>query len=265
MIAPVVDLAWLQAHPDVVVADVRHYLDGRSGAEAYAHGHLPGAVFVAMDDVLADPPTPERGRHPLPDPQRFAGGLAAVGIGEDSTVVAYDDAGGAMAGRLVWLLRVLGHDAALLDGGLGAYPGELTTVVPQPRPATFAVRDWPDEAFATIDEAADGGVVIDARAAERFRGEIEPIDPKAGHIPGARNFPLDGNLAADGRFLSVPELRARFAGIDDAARVISYCGSGITACHNLIALEYAGLGRARLYPGSWSQYSGTDREVGTGR
>ena len=127
MIPPVVDIDWLKSHPDAVLADVRHYLDGRSGAEAYAAGHLPGAVFVAMDDVLADPPTADRGRHPLPDPQRFADGLGAVGIGDDTTVVAYDDAGGAMAARLVWLLRKLGREAALLDGGLQAYGDDLST------------------------------------------------------------------------------------------------------------------------------------------
>ncbi|MBB1483509.1 sulfurtransferase [Tessaracoccus sp. MC1865] len=264
MIPPVVDVAWLQAHPHVVLADVRHYLDGRSGALAYEHGHLPGAVHVPMDEVLADPPTAELGRHPLPTPQRFADGLAAVGIGDDSIVVAYDDAGGSMAGRLVWLLRMLGRDAALLDGGMAAYDGELTTVVPDPAHATFTVRPWPDEALATIEEAARGSIVIDARGAERFRGETEPIDAKAGHIPGARSFPLTDNLTEDGHFLSPEELRERFRGIDDAAKTISYCGSGITACHNLIAMEYAGLGRGRLYPGSWSQYSGTERPVAVG-
>ncbi|MDO5676911.1 MAG: sulfurtransferase [Propionibacteriaceae bacterium] len=261
MIPPVVDLAWLQAHPDAVVADVRHYLDGRAGADAYAAGHIPGAVFVAMDEVLADPASPERGRHPLPDPQRFADGLAAVGIGDDTTVVAYDDAGGAMAARLVWLLRMLGHDAALLDGGLAAFDGDLSAETPELAPATFTARPWPEEALATIDEAASGPYVIDARAGERYRGEMEPIDPKAGHIPGARNYPLGGNLDENGRFRTPAQLRERFDGIDDASQVISYCGSGITACHNLIAMEYAGLGRGRLYPGSWSQYSATERPV----
>ncbi|WP_040284506.1 sulfurtransferase [Tessaracoccus massiliensis] len=264
MIPPVVDIDWLKSHPDAVLADVRHYLDGRSGAEAYAAGHLPGAVFVAIDDVLADPPTADRGRHPLPDPQRFADGLGAVGIGDDTTVVAYDDAGGAMAARLVWLLRMLGRDAALLDGGLQAYDDDLSTEAPVATRATFTVQPWPTEALATIDEAAAGETVLDARAGERFRGESEPLDARAGHIPGARNFPLAGNLDATGRFLSPAQLRERFSGIDDAREVISYCGSGITACHNLIAMERAGLGQGRLYPGSWSQYSGTDRPISTG-
>ena len=264
MIPPVVDSAWLAAHPDAVVADVRHYLDGRSGADAYAAGHLPGAVFVPMDDVLAGPPSAARGRHPLPDPSTFAEGLAHLGIGDTDTVVAYDDAGGAMAGRLVWLLRILGREAALLDGALQAWEGQLTTEVPRRPRAEFAVRSWPDEALADIEDASEGAFVIDARGAERFRGESEPIDPKAGHIPGARSYPMTGNLDAEGRFLSPAALRARFAAVDDAADVISYCGSGITACHNLIAMEYAGLGRGRLYSGSWSQYSHTSRPVATG-
>ncbi|HMS36999.1 MAG TPA: sulfurtransferase [Arachnia sp.] len=267
MIPPVVDRAWLARHPEAVVVDARYYLDGRSAADAYAAGHLPGAVRVDMDAVLADPPSAEEGRHPLPAPERFAAGLSAVGVGDGATVVAYDDAGGAMAGRLVWLLRMLGENAALLDGGLQAWNGEVSTDAPEPAPAHFRPRPWPTEALATIDEASTGECVIDARAGERYRGETEPIDPRAGHIPGARNFPLTGNLGPDGRFLAPGPLRERFAGIDDAAAVISYCGSGITACHNLIALEHAGLGRGRLYPGSWSQYSNTDRPaaVGDGR
>ena len=264
MIPPVVDAAWLAAHPNAVIADVRHYLDGRSGADAYASGHLPGAVFVDMDSILAAPATPADGRHPLPDPEVFARGLADLGIGDDSTVVAYDDAGGAMAGRLVWLLRMTGRAAALLDGGLSAYEGGLSTESPEPEKARFTPAPWPERALATIDEAATGDKVIDARAGERYRGETEPMDPKAGHIPGAANYPLTGNLTEDGRFKTPEELRERFGDLGDAERVISYCGSGITACHNLIAMEYAGLGRGRLYPGSWSQYSNTDRPVATG-
>ncbi|MFT3887031.1 MAG: sulfurtransferase [Arachnia sp.] len=264
MIPPVVDRSWLAEHPEAIVADARYYLDGRSAADAYAAGHLPGAVRVDMGDVLADPPSPARGRHPLPDPERFASGLAALGIGDGATVVAYDDAGGTMAARLVWLLRLLGENAALLDGGLAAWDGPLSLETPDRGAARFTPRPWPEAALATIDEAATGPCVIDGRAGERYRGEVEPIDPRGGHIPGARSFPVGGNLGPDSRFLSPEELRARFAGIDDAAEVISYCGSGVTACHNLIALEYAGLGRGRLYPGSWSQYSHTHRPAATG-
>lgn len=264
MIPPVVDQAWLEAHPEAIIADVRSYLDGRSGADAYRAGHIPGAVFVSLDVVLADPPSPEHGRHPLPDPARFAAGLAANGIGDGSVVVAYDDAGGAMAGRLVWLLRILGHDAALLDGGITAWEGALTAELPTPDVATFTPAPWPEDLLATIDDAVAGPVVIDARAGERFRGETEPIDPKAGHIPGAKNYPFAGNLDASGRFLAPELLRERFAGLGAAEDVIAYCGSGVSACHNLIALELAGLGRGRLYPGSWSQYSATERLVATG-
>ena len=264
MIPPVVDLSWLRHHPDAALADVRHYLDGRSGADAYATGHLPGAVFVPMDEVLADHPSAVSGRHPLPDPQRFADGLAELGIGDDTVVVAYDDAGGAMAARLVWLLRMIGHPAALLDGGLQAYDGELTTDSPELGRATFTPVGWPTEKLATLDEAATGSFVIDARAPERFRGDSEPIDPRAGHIPGARNFPLSGNLDASGRFLTPLALRERFADVADAGEVISYCGSGVTACHNLIAMEHAGLGTGRRFPGSWSQYSATSRPAATG-
>lgn len=264
MIPPVVDVAWLADHPHAVVADVRHYLDGRSAADAYAAGHVPGAVFVPMDEVLADAPSPERGRHPLPDPQVFADGLADLGIDDDSLVVAYDDQGGAMAARLVWLLRMIGRDAALLDGGLASWSGELSTETPAPERARFTPVRWPEEALATIDDAAAGEWVIDARAGERYRGETEPMDPRAGHIPGAKNFPLTGNLNPDGTFRSPSELRARFADLGPADDVISYCGSGITACHNLIALEHAGLGRGRLFPGSWSQYSHTGRPAATG-
>lgn len=264
MIPPVVDLAWLEAHPDAVVADVRNYLDGRSPAEEYAKGHIPGAVRIDMDTVLAAPASREEGRHPLPAPEVFAEGLSAAGIGDGSVVVAYDDLGGAMAARLVWLLRMLGNDAALLDGGLAAWTGELSTEEPQSERATFTPKPWPANALATIDEAATGEFVIDARAAERYRGETEPIDSRAGHIPGAHNYPLTGNLAASGTFLSPEQLRERFAAVDSAENVISYCGSGVTACHNLIALEYAGLGRGRLYPGSWSQWSATDRPAAAG-
>jgi thiosulfate/3-mercaptopyruvate sulfurtransferase len=247
-----------------VLADVRHYLDGRSGRAAYDGGHLPGAVFVDMDTVLASPPSAAEGRHPLPDPETFARELAALGIGDDDTVVAYDDAGGVMAARLVWMLRALGHDAALLDGGLLAYDGPLETATPPRPPARFTPRPWPAERLASIDDAAEpANVVIDARQRERFRGEEEPLDPRAGHIPGARSVPARENVDEQGRFLPVEELRAKL-GVAPGAPVVSYCGSGVTACHNLLAIEHAGLGEGRLYPGSWSQWSHTPRPAATG-
>ncbi|MEU8237989.1 sulfurtransferase [Actinoplanes missouriensis] len=268
MIDPVVDVEWLRDHRDgVVLADVRWYLDGRSGRDAYAKGHLPGAVFIDLDTALARHGSPAEGRHPLPDPGTFAAAMAAAGIGDDVPVIGYDDAGGVIAARLVWMLRSIGHDAALLDGGLAAWTGDLSTEVPQPAPASFTARDWPAGRLATIDEAAAGDrVVLDARDLSRYRGDAEPVDPRPGHIPGARSVPTRENLSADGRFRPVSELRDRFAeqGVSDAADVISYCGSGVTACHNLIAMEHAGLGAGRLFPGSWSQYAHTTRPAATG-
>jgi len=266
MIPVVVDLAWLEEHPEALVADVRWYLDGRRGADAYANGHIPGAVFVDVDAVLAGPPSPGGGRHPLPEPEALAEGLSECGIGDGSVVVAYDDAGGANAARLVWLLRMLEVDAAVLDGGLAVWEGPLEVGAVVPTRAHFTPREWDPVLLATIEDAATNPLVIDARAAERYRGELEPVDPRAGHVPGAVNLPFTGNLGPDQRFLPPDELRARFTavGVHDAADVVCYCGSGVTACHTLVALEHAGLGRGRLYPGSWSQYAGTGRPVATG-
>lgn len=269
MIPPVVDHAWWQAHRDcVVLADVRWYLDGRSGRAAYDAGHLPGAVFVDLDRWLAAHGSPAEGRHPLPSSEVFAEGMASVGAGDDDTVVAYDDGGGVTAARLVWMLRVTGHEAALLDGGLAAYDGPLEFSAPDRPRTSFTSRPWPAEHLADVDDALDPvTVVLDARAAERFRGEVEPVDPRAGHIPGARSLPARGHLDDDGRFLPVEVLRERFAaaGVTDGSSVVSYCGSGVTACHNLLALELAGFGPGRLYPGSWSQYSSDPaRPVATG-
>lgn len=265
MIPPVVPATFLSDHPDAVVADVRWYLDGRSGRDAHARGHLPGAVFVDLDTALASPASPEAGRHPLPEPHVFADAMGAAGIGDEAVVVAYDDAGGASAGRLVWLLRMLGVNAAVLDGGITAWEGPVETGPVAVASATFSARTWPPDALATIMDAATAPIVVDARAPERYRGEVEPIDPRAGHIPGAINIPFAGNLV-DGRFRSPEELCERFAehGITDATEVVVYCGSGVTACHDLIALEYAGLGRAQLYPGSWSQWSAAELPVAIG-
>jgi thiosulfate/3-mercaptopyruvate sulfurtransferase len=295
-----VDIDWVEEHRDeVVLADCRWYLDGRSGHAAYEAGHVPGAVFVDLDTALtrhADPAAV--GRHPMAEPGTFAAAMGALGIGDDDTVVAYDDAGGVIAARLVWMLRVTGREAALLDGGLGAWRGELATG-PGPRrtefgdtdrdPAGFTARPWPAERLATIDEvaaisqAASGdstgdraaddpdrpaagslAILIDARQRERFEGEPDGVDPEAGHIPGALSVPCRESLGADGRLLPPAELRARLD-FGAGAEVISYCGSGVTACHNLLAMEQAGLRRGRLFPGSWSQWSrDPDRPVQTG-
>ena len=251
-----------------MVADVRWYLDGRSGRAAYDGGHLPGAVFVDLEQCLTAKGGPEVGRHPLSEPGMFAAAMAALGIGDADTVLAYDDAGGVIAARLVWMLRVTGHEAALLDGGIDAYAGPLERTTPPRPPAAFSARPWPTEQLADLEDAANPDhTVLDARDADRYRGENEPVDPRAGHIPGARNLSCRGNLTADGRFLPVEQLRERFraTGVTDGTPVVSYCGSGVTACHKLLALELVGLSRGRLYPGSWSQYSHAEgREVATG-
>ena len=276
---PLVDAAWLATHlddPDVVVADVRWYLDGRSGRDAYEAGHLPGAVFVDLETVLAADPSTGAGRHPLPDPGVFAGSLGRLGVGEDATVVAYDDAGGAVAARLWWMLRAVGQDAAVLDGGIAAWTGpmesgpgaERGTVARTPVP-------WPSDRIVSADDVAavsegrvDGVRLLDARRPERYKGEVEPIDAAAGHIPGAVNAPVADNLDPDtGRFRPAEELRVRFAGLlgDPPQDAIAYCGSGITACHTLLALEVAGLAEGQLFPGSWSEWSArADRPVETG-
>lgn len=272
---PIISPDWLHAHLDeVVVADVRWYLDGRSGHEAYGAAHLPGAVWIDLDRVLAGPPSRDGGRHPLPTPERFADGLGRAGIGDGAMVVAYDDYAGMAAGRLVWLLRALGEQAALLDGGLEAWHGPMEAGVVELPEATFTARPWPSDAFASADDVAaavaGGSLLLDARAAERYRGDMEPLDARAGHVPGALNAPFVENLDPDTkRFLPADQLRQRFArlGVTEDREVVVYCGSGVSACHNLLALEAAGFdpARARLYPGSWSQWAGDpSRPVATG-
>jgi thiosulfate/3-mercaptopyruvate sulfurtransferase len=266
---PFVDEAWLQTHPEAVLADVRYYLDGRSGRDAHAAGHLPGAVFVDMDTVLAAHGTPAEGRHPLPTPEAFAAGLAACGIGSDDVVVGYDD-GTATAARLVWLLRVTGHEAALLDGGTAAVDSGLEVGEVRRPAADFAPVPWPEQALAGIDEVAGtdetGGVLLDARDGARYRGEHEPVDPVAGHVPGARSLPWRETVDERGRLLPRDVLRGRLqeAGVGPGTPVVSSCGSGVTACHTLLVLEHVGLPPGRLYAGSWSQWSASGRPVATG-
>ncbi|CAM3811433.1 sulfurtransferase [Nocardiopsis rhodophaea] len=260
----VVTASWLARNIDAVrVADVRFYLDGRSGRDAYLGGHLPGAVFADVDTDLAAPPTTGGGRHPLPTPGDFAAALGRLGIGDDTPVVAYDDAGGSMAARLVWMLRVLGGSAALLDGGIQAWTGALETgaVTPEPRPRT--PRPWPadrvvDTATVRSATADPSQLLLDARVHGRYTGaEPAPVDARAGHIPGARSAAWPDNLAEDGHFAAPERLRERFAalGADTATTVTAYCGSGVTACHDLLALEHAGFTGARLYPGAWSAWA----------
>ena len=263
---PIVDTTSLASGADgPIFCDVRWYLDGRSGRSAYDAGHLPGAVFVDLEEHLTAKPGPEVGRHPLPDPDDLALSLGSLGIGPDDPVVAYDDTGGMSAGRLVWMLRILGQPAALLDGGIEGWDGPLEVQPSVRAPVEVPVRPWPDGAFVDIETAAVAEVLLDARAPERYRGDVEPVDPRAGHVPGAVNAPFAANLA-DGRFLAPEALanRYRALGVVDAAEVVAYCGSGVSACHDLLAMEHAGLGRGRLFVGSWSQWSASDRPIATG-
>lgn len=270
---PLVSAEWLAAHlGEVVVADVRWYLDGRSGRDAYVQGHIPGAVFVDVDRDLSAPPEPSRGRHPLPGPEEFAHAMSALGIGDADHVVAYDDSGGSIAARLWWMLDATGHRAAILDGGLQAWVGMVEGGEVSRDPATFTPRPWPAELLASADDidrlrGDHEALVVDARAPERYSGALETIDPRAGHIPGARNAPWAGNLdPGSGRFRGAEALRGRFAalGSERADEVAVYCGSGVTACHDVLALRLAGI-RARLYVGSWSQWSADkERPAATG-
>ncbi|HEX3335945.1 MAG TPA: sulfurtransferase [Jatrophihabitans sp.] len=260
---PLVGGEWLfDKLDDVRVVDVRWYLDGRSGSDAYESGHIPGAVWLDVDTDLSEPAAAPDGRHPLATPERFAGALARVGIAEGTPVVAYDDAGGSIAARLWWMLHVLGEPAAVLDGGLAAWPGILTTEVPGPRPVQRLPRAWPEHRFVTADQVESAttsgdAAVFDARTSERFARGDAAIDPRPGHVPGAISAPWAANLDADGRFRDVDALRARFAAA--AGRTaITYCGSGVTACHDLLAMELAGLRATALYTGSWSQWGADD-------
>jgi thiosulfate/3-mercaptopyruvate sulfurtransferase len=266
---PLVDVDTLARHigdADWVVVDCRFTLaDPSAGRGAYDRGHIVGARYAHLDDDLARQPQPHEGRHPLPDPRRFAATLGRWGIDHDTTVVAYDDASGAIAARLWWLLRWLGQRrCAVLDGGFAAWaaagqPAEQTPPTFEPR--HYELRPPNDAGVVATHEIAvrqaAGDLLVDARAAPRYRGEEEPIDPKAGHVPGARNRPFSANVTAAGAFRPPAELRAELApltGGDDASRVIAMCGSGVTACHLLLALEVAGLGGGRLYAGSWSEW-----------
>ncbi|HZB49317.1 MAG TPA: sulfurtransferase [Mycobacteriales bacterium] len=254
-----------------VVLDVRWRLLGPPPAELYAAGHLPGAVAVDLDADLAAPPG-AGGRHPLPDPADLQAALRRCGVRADSAVVAYDDGDGSSAARAWWLLRWAGHrDVRVLDGGFAAWTAAglpTTTEVPAPAPGDIVVRPGGMPVLDAAGAAATAarGVLLDARAAERFRGEVEPVDPVAGHIPGARSAPLAGNVGPDGRFRPPAELRRRFAelGVTGDTPVGTYCGSGVTAAQQVLALELAGV-PAALYAGSWSEWI-TDpaRPVATG-
>lgn len=267
MYRTLIDVATLAALEAPLILDCRFNLaDTAAGERAYAQSHLPGAVYAHLDRDLSSPITPSTGRHPLPDPAQLMAKLQAAGLSERRQVVVYDDAGGAIAARAWWLLRWLGHEAvALLDGGWQAWceAGQpLRSDAAKTLSATQAVDITPLTALQidveALQQALDAGQVLlfDARAGERYRGEVEPLDPVAGHVPGAVNAPLTDNLA-DGRFLPPAQLRQRWlTRLDGAApeTVVHMCGSGVTACHNLLAMEHAGLCGSRLYAGSWSEW-----------
>jgi thiosulfate/3-mercaptopyruvate sulfurtransferase len=260
------ELAPHVADADWIVVDVRHDLAQPDawGETQYRAAHLPGARFAHLDRDLSAPKTGRNGRHPLPTPEHCAALFGRLGIDRGCQVVAYDQGSGMFASRLWWMLRWLGHDAvAVLDGGFEAWQrAELpvSTAIPAPRRAQFTVRSVePTVDTAQIVAALPTGAltIIDARGAERYRGEIEPLDPVAGHIPGAVSRPFTANLDADGKFRPAVALREEFAALV-AGRpldtVVHQCGSGVSACHNLLAMEIAGLPGTRLYPGSWSEW-----------
>jgi thiosulfate/3-mercaptopyruvate sulfurtransferase len=257
---------------DAVLVDTRLALTGATGYERYDAGHLPGAAYLDVDDDLAAPPG-VGGRHPLPDPDRFVRAVRRAGVSRESRVVAYDDGPGTAAARLWWLLRDYGHDDVLvLDGGLAAWKeagGPVSTERVHPEPGDFDGRPGrlPVVEADGILDVTRHGVLIDVRAGERFRGEHEPIDPVAGHVPGAVSAPLADNTDAVGRFLPEAQLRARFAslGVGTRAPAAAYCGSGVTATQTLLALRLAGFDDAALYPGSWSGWiTDPSRPIATG-
>ena len=250
-----------------------------AGRESYASGHIPGAGYADLNRDLSAPPTATSGRHPLPTAAAFESRLRDFGVNCDSVVVAYDDGNGMYASRLWWMLRWLGHDEVqVLDGGLHRWVRlglPTDPVVPAHAPGDFHARARPELAVDASRVLAESGNraarLLDARAPERYRGEVEPIDAVAGHVPGAVNQPFMASLAVDGRFLPREELRALLAGRLDGVppeRTIAMCGSGVTACHLLLAMEHAGLAGAKLYPGSWSEWSRDPTrpvEIGPGR
>jgi thiosulfate/3-mercaptopyruvate sulfurtransferase len=271
-----------------VLLDVRWRLGGPPGIEAYQDSHLPGAVFVDLDTCLAGPPgSGSGGRHPLPEPGVFEAAMRAAGLHEGQEVVAYDDVGSTIAARLWWLLRYFGHEqVVVLDGGLAAWTAAgqpVTAQIPRPAPGDFSVGRGGGMSVLDDDAAAKvarSGFLFDARAAERYRGEVEPVDPAAGHIPGAISAPATGNLTTEGTFLRPAELLARFVALGlppagaagaepgGGARAEpmagAYCGSGVTAAQEVLALEIAGQ-PAALYVGSWSAWSADPaRPVATG-
>lgn len=265
---PLVDADWLRRHiddADVRVIDFRWYLQGRNGRDEFLRGHIPRAVFLDLDDVTG---AQGAGRHPLPTAEQFEQAMQLCGVSSETRVVAYDDAGGATAARLWFMLGYFGHRAqAVLDGGLQAWGGTLEDKEIELSPRGNFKAKAPDRSRVLDYEAVSalrGVPVIDARAGERYRGEKEPIDPKAGHIPGALSAPFTESLGQDKRFRSPVELRRRYEALGASQGAVFYCGSGVNATHHVLAMEIAGLPNARLYAGSWSDWSHRDAPVATG-
>jgi len=270
--SPLVDaselIEQLRSPTPPVVLDVRYRLDAPDGREDYRAGHVPRAVYVSLDDELAAHGDPGEGRHPLPAAEDFERAVRRWGIDDGDEVIVYDDWNSFAAARAWWMLTDAGISARVLDGGVRAWRdagGALETgdVVPAPGAATLRPGQRPRLDIDAAAALARDGVLLDARAPERYRGDVEPLDPAAGHIPGARNAPTTENLAPDGRLRSADVLRQKYADLDGAT-VGVYCGSGVTAAHALLALSVAGHDAA-LYPGSWSQWSNTPgRPIATG-
>lgn len=265
---PIVGPEWLHEHIDdshLRVVDFRWYLLGGTGRDAYERGHIPGAVFVDLEAVTGN----GGGRHPLPTGDQFEKEMQRAGVSSDTKVAVYDDVGGSVASRLWFLLRFFGHRSqAVLDGGIGAWGGPLDSNEPRIDRGDFRSSEPDRSGILDFEDVSrlTGVPLIDARAGERYRGEKEPVDPKAGHIPGALSAPWADNLGSDGRFKSPEDLRKRFAalGIGDEKGAVAYCGSGVNATHDLLAMELAGIKNGRLYAGSWSDWSSRDAPIATG-
>ncbi|MBW4578788.1 MAG: sulfurtransferase [Tildeniella nuda ZEHNDER 1965/U140] len=276
MLPPVVSAAWLHDHlddPQVAIADCRFSLmQPTLGREQYQAGHIPGAFYLDLNQDLSSPVGEHGGRHPLPDMAQLSSRLTAMGVDstldEPTLVVAYDDSRLAFASRLWWLLRYLGHDrVAVLDGGFAGWNAAgyaVTQTVPVPKTGAFVPRSRPDQVVTMEQVKAQkdlpGVVLVDSREAERYRGEREPIDPIAGHIPGAVNYPWQTVTGADGYVRSIEAQGERWETLRSAQEIFVYCGSGVTACVNLLSLELAGIQTGKLYAGSWSDWCSYEKE-----
>lgn len=271
------ELAKIIDRDDVRIFDCRFLLkDPQGGLKKYQEGHIPNAQFADMDTQLSAPMTEQTGRHPLPDADDFVRQLCAWGVSSDTQVIAYDDISGAFAARMWWMLRWMGHDkVAVLDGGLQkwqAQGGALSTDIPEFVPGNFEAEiqaDWLMDIDTVQSELAQGNItLIDARAADRYTGKDQKTDPVPGHVPGANNLPFGGNLTPEGIFAPADVIRSRFSGLiadQSLENIVNMCGSGVTACHNLLALEIAGITPTRLFVGSWSQWiRDSSRPVATG-